>query len=1137
MANNIKGITVEIGGNAENLNASLKGVNGTAKDLQSELQQVQRQLKFDPTSTELLTQKGTILRESISTTEDKLKQLEAAQSDVEKQFQNGNLGEDKYRAFQRELEQTKSKLEALREEQNKFGGVAAQKVEEAGKKIQSVGNSTTKFGESLSKNVSAPIAAIGAASIAAFSEVDGAMDTVATKTGATGKSLEGLQGVAEKVATTIPTSFEEAGNAVGDVNQRFGVTGKSLEDLSEKFIKFAQINNTDVDSSVEGVQEAMSAFGLKASDTQNVLGLLTSVSQKTGVSVGDLTNDLSSNVATFQEAHLSIGQATTLLGNFEKAGLDSGTMMSGLKKAASEYSKEGKSMSQGLGDLITRLQSSKTEGKATTEAYELFGTRGGLAFVNAAKSGKISLSGLSSDLSQYGGTVNKTFDATLDPIDRSKVALNQLKAVGAQFGTALQTALAPVMEQIIGKLKEFTNWFKQLSPQTQQMIIKTALIAAAIGPLLIIIGKITSGIGVLTSGIGKTIGAVSNFHRVLSSGGGLAKAFSAALTPGGAVLALIAAIAVAAVLIITHWTQIKTFFIDLWNTIKGLFGNIGAWFTSVFSSAASGVQGAWSGITGFFSGIWSGITGAFAAAPGFFSDLGGKISGAFQKTGNFLKDNWKSVALGIVNPVAGAATLLYKYNPGFKAWADSVMATIKNGFTSGINAIKGAFAAAINAIKAVFTPFFTGLQTTILSIWTPIKNGLMQAWDGIKTAAQGAWEIIKNVIMGPILLLIDLLTGNFGKFKDDLANIWSNIQEGGAAFASGFVQIFTGLWDAISGAAKVFAQMVVQVFVQTWNDITTGINTAWSAITSFFSSTWDAISGGLKAFWNALPGFFSNLWVTIRNGITAAWNAVLQFFTKLWVDLGNGIKSAWTGFWTTINNLCSTIKNGIINIWNSVISWFRNLPGTLRTIGANMFTSMQNGVNSTINNVTSAIKTGIGAAIDWIKALPGEAIQWGRDIINGIVQGIKDAADAVGDAVKGVAQNIRKFLHFSEPDEGPLVGFGSWMPDMMDQIVSGIKGNLGRVSSAANEVAQAIAASIPALDSSAQVHVALAAAYGGYSAPAPANAAYSDSSTASGGVVINQHNEINSPKALSPAEISRNRRNENRQLVLALKKV
>ena len=88
------------------------------------------------------------------------------------------------------------------------------------------------------------------------------------------------------------------------------------------------------------------------------------------------------------------------------------------------------------------------------------------------------------------------------------------------------------------------------------------------------------------------------------------------------------------------------------------------------------------------------------------------------------------------------------------------------------------------------------------------------------------------------------------------------------------------------------------------------------------------------------------------------------------------------------------------------------------------------------------------AAVDWVKSLPAQALQWGADIINGIVDGIKGAIGAVGDAVAGVADKIKSFLGFSEPDEGPLSNFHTYMPDMIDLMSKGITAGKEKVRKA-----------------------------------------------------------------------------------------
>ena len=106
------------------------------------------------------------------------------------------------------------------------------------------------------------------------------------------------------------------------------------------------------------------------------------------------------------------------------------------------------------------------------------------------------------------------------------------------------------------------------------------------------------------------------------------------------------------------------------------------------------------------------------------------------------------------------------------------------------------------------------------------------------------------------------------------------------------------------------------------------------------------------------------------------------------------------------------------------------------------------GIKTTIGNVRDAIVSGFQAAIDWITSLPAEALKWGSDIIDGIVSGIQSAVGRVGEAVKGVADKIKSFLGFSEPEDGPLSDFHTYMPDMIDLMASGITSGKKKVKDA-----------------------------------------------------------------------------------------
>ncbi len=117
MAKNIKGITIEIGGNTEPLENALNNINKQTKSTQYELRQVEKLLKLDPTNVELLAQKQQLLSKQTENTKQKLEALRKAEEDVQKQFEKGEIGEKQYREFRREIINTENSLKSL-EKQN-----------------------------------------------------------------------------------------------------------------------------------------------------------------------------------------------------------------------------------------------------------------------------------------------------------------------------------------------------------------------------------------------------------------------------------------------------------------------------------------------------------------------------------------------------------------------------------------------------------------------------------------------------------------------------------------------------------------------------------------------------------------------------------------------------------------------------------------------------------------------------------------------------------------------------------------------------------------------------------------------------------------------------------------------------------
>jgi phage-related minor tail protein len=554
--NRIKGITIEIDGNTTQLSNSLKDVNSKLKDTQSALKDVDSLLKMDPGNVELLAQKQQYLTEAIDATKEKLEQEKLALEQMKANNSTGEISEEQ-RALEREIVETETSLESLESEMKTFGDTGtkevksvAQSMEEVGNKVSEAGEKMTAVGDNLTKYVTGPIVAAGAASMAAWTEVDSAMDIVIKKTGAAGDTLEKLGDSVNTIATTVPTSFENAATAVGEVNTRFGVMGDDLTELSTKFIKFAEIADTDLNGSIGSTSRILQQFGLEASDIDQILDALAATGQATGADVGKLMQVIEKNGNVLRNMELGIGDSVALLGSFEQAGIDAQDALSGLSKASINWKRDGKSVTEGLDELIKKLNDGEVTAEDYADAIDVFGTKAADKFVDMASSGRFSLDNLSGDMSQFDGTVSNTFDGIKNPVDNLTTVFNELKITGADIAATMQELLVPALEKINELAKKAKDAWVGLDKSEKEQIVKIAGIAAAIGPLLSVGGRVVSGIG-----------------NVITMAPKIGTALTALTGPVGIVVAAIAALTAA--------------FVALWESDEGFRTDISGIFDEI----------------------------------------------------------------------------------------------------------------------------------------------------------------------------------------------------------------------------------------------------------------------------------------------------------------------------------------------------------------------------------------------------------------------------------------------------------------------------------------------------------------------------------------------------------------------------
>lgn len=542
MPGKIRGVTIEIGGDTSKLTKALKDVDKGIASTQKSLRDVNKLLKFDPGNTDLLKQKQQLLGRQVEDTAKKLEELQKAQKEMD--AAGVDKTSDQYMALQREIIATEGSLKNLKRQAKDASSIFGKQLEIVSGKIKAVGKQLQDLGGQLTQKITAPIMAIGGASLAAWGQVDEGLDTVIQKTGATGDALQAMQDSVQNIAKTMPTSFAEAGAAVGEVSTRFNVTGDELEALSTKFLKFAQLTGTDVTSAVDASQKALSAWGLSAKDADGYLDTLTKVSQDTGISVESLNSGLLNNAAAFQEMGLSIDQAAGFMGQIEKSGGNTDQVLGGLRKVLKSASKDGKDMATTLSELQDEILNGADGVDGLTKAYELFGKSGDQVF-NAIKSGSLSFEDMAKAATDAGGTVEDTFAAMQDPADQWQVVLNNLMSLGYEIGEAIMPTIQKAVEAIIPVIEKLTSWWESLGEDMQGFIVTAALVVAAIGPIISVIGTVVGAIG-------GVVGAIGTVVSVL--GGPLTLAIGAAIAIGVALW--------------KNWDTVKTKAGELYNSVK-----------------------------------------------------------------------------------------------------------------------------------------------------------------------------------------------------------------------------------------------------------------------------------------------------------------------------------------------------------------------------------------------------------------------------------------------------------------------------------------------------------------------------------------------------------------------------------------
>ncbi len=752
--------------------------------------------------------------------------------------------------------------------------------------------------------VTAAVGGLSAAAVKVASDFDSAMSQVAAVSGATGKELEALRDKAREMGSKTKFSASEAAEAMNYMAMAGWKTGDMLEGI-EGIMNLAAASGEDLATTSDIVTDALTALGLSAADSGHFADILAAASSNANTNVAMMGETFKYCAPVAGALGFTAEDTAEAIGLMANAGIKSSQAGTAMRTMLTSLTGEVTFVGDAFGELT--VQTVNADGSMRSLGDILTDCRAAFAQMSEAEraANAEALVGKNA-MSGFLAVMN----AAPGDIEKLNSAINNCDGTAERMAETMQDNLAGQLTILKSQLEE----------------------------LAISIGEI------LMPSIRQVVGWIQGLVDWLNG-----------LDEGTKKVIVTVALVVAAlgpVLIV----------------VGKVVGAVGTILTVVPK-----VAGAVSGVIGFVSGTVVPALSAVVAAIG-----------------------WVPIAIAAV---IGAVVLLYNKCEWFRDAVDAVWAQVRDFFVSAWEVICSFFTETIPAAWEALVLFFEGIPAwwsglwqsvgdffgsvwtgmmenpvlagivdMIRALWENLSVTLQGIWSGIQTVASGAWELIKNVVLGPVLLLIDLVTGNFTKLKEDALHIWTNIQQAASA-------IWTGIGQMVGAAVQGLVNHV------------------------------SILLSGLR-------DFMGNLWSVVSSAAVAAWNGLKNLVVSVAGNLRQSAVEAFRGMVSGIGSALASLGSVVQDGFQSAIGFITSLPGRALQWGMDFINGIAEGIRSAIGNVVSAVSDVADKIRSFLHfSVPDEGPltdyeSWMPDFMGGLARGIERSRGLVRKAVEGVAGDM-----------------------------------------------------------------------------------------------------------------------------------
>lgn len=864
MGNRIKGITVEIGGDTTGLDKALRGVNSSITKTQSTLNDVNKLLKLDPSNTVLVAQKQQLLSQAVSQTSDKLEALESAQEQVTATFQKGDIGQDKYQAFQREVEETRGKLNqykndlsSLQTEQDRLSSNTARleklfsstgtQVDDYADVLGSKLVSAIKNGTANSDQMKTAIEKIGKSATggkADIRQLTDALDTVDD-----GEAIRNLIEELKQAGDAAQDTAEDVGQiaentkgaALMQTADQLSAVGDKIQDIGTK----AMDAYTETENAVTKVNAYFGETGQAAEESANVIKSVYSDGVGESMdSVADAVLMVKKNLGDLSETDLTnlTQQAITL---DELYGIDMNETLRGVNSLMQQYgltaqeamdyivvgTQNGLDKTNELGDNLSEYAGKFSQaGYSASEYFQLLD--------NGLKNGAYNLDKVNDAINEV---TTRLVDGTIGESIGSFSTKTQELFTSWQNGGATQKQ---VIDSIVADIGNCTNQQEALN-----------LAALAFGTMaedgnLKFITSLTSVGSTYDSVKGSAQGMFDATTTPMQQMESNTRKLQQALVPLGEKLAELAnAILPPLVSVIT---------------------TIGGWFERLPGPVQNFVI----------------ILGALLAAFTALTPVIAAISVAMGAL-NISMLPIIAVIAAVATAIAGIIAIIQNWG-AITQWFGELWNTI----CTGIGAM-------VDSLKAWFSNLWTHLQSV---------------WEGICNVVQTAVMLLGSIIQGAI----DIITLPFQMIWENCKGIVSSVWEGIKSVVSSAIHAVSSTISSVMGAIK-------NVISTVWNAISSKVSSVLNAIKTTVSTIFNAVKSVASSVWNGIKSVISSVVDGIKSKVSSVFNGVKSTVTSIFNGIKSTAASVWNGIKDAIIKPVEAAKNAVKGIIDKITGFFSGM--------------------------------------------------------------------------------------------------------------------------------------------------------------------------------------------------------------------